>query len=94
MSCFLSESSTWQPCPRCSLVVHCVAALAPLSTTPTNAATAAPPPASVDVVCACRHAFCWHCRRPAHRPLPCAAISKWEMARSELEEPQVATPNP
>ena len=79
---FLNESESWQPCPRagCTNAVHCV--------DPRRGGHGV----VFDVVCECSYRFCWHCRREAHQPLPCAMLSAWQMACSELDEVEGATP--
>ncbi|PWZ38594.1 putative E3 ubiquitin-protein ligase ARI7 [Zea mays] len=32
---------------------------------------------AVDVVCGCRHAFCWRCGEEAHRPVSCGTVRAW-----------------
>lgn len=32
---------------------------------------------SMDVLCECRHCFCWNCDAEAHWPVPCDAASAW-----------------
>jgi len=33
--------------------------------------------AATDVLCRCRHGFCWRCGEEAHQPVSCATVRAW-----------------
>ncbi|KAM0062819.1 putative transcription factor C2H2 family [Helianthus debilis subsp. tardiflorus] len=39
-----------------------------------------------DVVCVCKHGFCWKCLEDAHRPLVCETVEKWVLKNTSEAE--------